>query len=194
MRRMLIVAMVTALATTASADVPADNAAADPHDWGIGLMVSVLSHPGGHLGIPLPDGTALATTLYAHYQLRPRWLVTAGLGTPSGLGAAIWIGVEPTLRLWASDNKSTTLELYVNPAAQLGFAGPDYYANHDNEFVGYAYSYSGPLTVAVRLPIGVRLRWLHDRFETSVELLEMPCFTPTIENIVAAQLGAGVRF
>jgi len=70
-----------------------------------------------------------------------------------------------------------------------GFGGPGYYARHSDVFVGYAYNYSGPWTVAPRLPVGVVVSL--GRAEAYVEaLIEIPML-PSPQVLVGG--GIGVR-
>jgi hypothetical protein len=82
-------------------------------------------------------------------------------------------------------------ELYEDAGLQLSFAGPDYYARRDNDFVGYGYAYGGPLAFAVRLPVGVRFCWLRNRLDTFVEGVEMLALTPSVESLF--ELSVGIR-
>jgi hypothetical protein len=193
-RLALIAAALGALAAPGVADPASPSPETAPsHDWAVGVMLGGFAHPSGDLGIPAA-GTHLAPSLYVHRAFRDHLQLAAGIGLPSAMGVAVWAGVQPYIQLWARASGSPRLEVYADPAAQLGFTGPDYYAHRDNEFVGYRYAASGPLTVALRLPAGVRLRWWHDRFETAFEVLDVVGITPTLHNIVSLQLGVGVRF
>ena len=50
---------------------------------------------------------------------------------------------------------------------------------------------AGPVAFAVRLPIGLRLSWAHDRFDTFVEGADLVVLTPSVEDLF--ELAAGVR-
>jgi len=163
--------------------------------WSLGLQVGLLDRPTGHLGIPLAtyeDSKHLAAAFVGRYQLDQRFALNAGFGVPtSAMGPAVWAGFELFARLTTSTRSVLAVELYEDAGLQLGFAGPDYYARRDNDFVGYGYAYGGPLAFAVRLPVGVRLCWLQNRLDTFVEGVEVLALTPSVESLF--ELSAGIR-
>jgi hypothetical protein len=81
----------------------------------------------------------------------------------------------------------------IVPGFSIGFAGPDYYARHEDVFVGYRYAVGGPLAVGVRLPLGVRVRWLRGAFDTYAESAPLVMLTPAVEALFELALGFRVR-
>jgi hypothetical protein len=163
--------------------------------WAAGVQVGIVDRPSGHLGIPLGGGemgSHLPHALLGGYQLSPHTAITVGLGLPTGaMGVGFWAGFDASLRLVADQRRIFALALYEDAGLQLGFAGPDYYARHENEFVGYGYAFSGPWAFAVRLPVGLRATWLQDRLDTFIEGIDVLALTPSFESLF--QLAAGVR-
>lgn len=158
--------------------------AATAGPFALGLQVGV---PGQGSGLPMGEAH-LPGGLTGHYTLSPwRWVTPAlglGVGTPiAGVGASLWGGLELRRDIAAQ------FAAYVAPGLRTGFAGPGYYARHSDVFVGYAYNYSGPWTVAPRLPLGLAASF--GRVETYVEvLIEIPML-PSPQVLVGG--GFGVR-
>lgn len=150
----------------------------------LGIQIGV---PGQGSGLPM-GGAHVPGGLTGHYELAPwRWAAPAlsiGVGTPiAGVGASLWGGLELRRALTGE------LALYITPGVRTGFAGPGYYARHSDVFAGYAYNYSGPWTVAPRLPLGLVATF--GRVETYVEVvLEIPML-PTPQVLPGG--GFGVR-
>jgi hypothetical protein len=167
-------------------------------DWTIGVELSWFSHPQGHLGAPLGDFSHLAPAAYGRRHFTGDLSWTFGAGLPSAQGLSAWGGLELRHVLWSSCARCNALEVYGGVDVQLGFVGPDYYQRHDNEFVGYTYAASGPIGLGGRVDAGVRLRWLADRFETSLQAVEVVA-RPMASNISAGdhilsfQVALGVR-
>jgi hypothetical protein len=164
--------------------------------WAVGIQVGIADRPTGHLGIPLGGGemgSHLPLGLVGGYQMSPRTAVTLGLGLPTGaMGVAFWAGFDASLRLVADPRQIVALALYEDAGLQLGFAGPDYYARHENEFVGFGYAVAGPWALAIRLPVGLRASWLQDRFDVFVEGVDVLAMTPSFESLF--ELAGGGRF
>jgi hypothetical protein len=168
------------------------------HRWGIGVQVGMLDRPTGHLGIPLGHGETapqLPIALVGRLQLGEHTAVTAGAGLPtSAMGPAAWGGFEAFVRLWADARRIASIEAYEDAGLQLGFAGPDYWARKSDEFVGYGYAFGGPVAFALRLPVGLRVSWLRDRFDTFVSGGEILALTPSVEGLFELSAGARFRF
>jgi len=150
----------------------------------LGIQIGV---PGQGSGLPMGDAH-IPGGLTGHYALAPwRWAtpaLTLGIGTPiAGVGASVWGGLELRRDVVAR------FAVYVAPGLRTGFSGPGYYARHSDVFVGYAYNYAGPWTVAPRLPVGVVVSL--GRAEAYVEaLIEIPML-PSPQVLVGG--GIGVR-
>ncbi len=183
------------LATVASRSAWAESADAVERRWSVGVQFGVLDRPAGHLGIPVAgseDGYHLPFGLLGRYQINARLAINAGLGVPTGaMGAGVWTGIEVLQPIVADPRRIVALEVYEDSGLSLGFAGPDYFARRDNDFVGYGYAYKGPLAFAVRLPVGLRACWLRNRFDTFVEGAEVLALTPSVESLF--ELAAGLR-
>jgi hypothetical protein len=190
--------LLQAGASRAAGTEDGQNEAVPLRRWAVGLQVGLADRPSGHLGIPLGGGemgSHLPHALVGAYQASPTVAVTAGLGLPTGaMGVGLWGGFEASLRLAGDAGGIFALRIYEDAGLQLGFAGPDYYARHDNEFVGYSYAFAGPLAFAIRLPVGFRASWLHDRFDTYVEGLDVLALTPSFESLFELTAGVRVRF
>jgi hypothetical protein len=163
----------------------------------IGLQAGPVDLPRGHLGVPFTralEGYHLAVGIVGRWQLSGRMAVNAGLGLPqSGLGLSLWAGHEIFARL-ASDRRGiAALEVYEDAGFSLGFAGPDYYARHENVFVGYGYAVGGPLAFGVRLPLGVRVKWLRGAFDTYAEPSTLLMVAPEVETLFELAVGFRVR-
>lgn len=170
-------------------------AQADDRPWAIGAQLGAFDSPIGHLGAPVQGtlvGYHLPVALSARYELSDAMAIDAGFGiAQSGMGPAIWAGHELYRRI--TDGR-VPLDIYESAGLQLGFAGPDYYARRDGEFVGLGYAFAGPLAFAVRLPAGVRARWAHDRVDTYVEVLNVVALTPSVEYLFELTVGARYHF
>lgn len=166
--------------------------------WGLGVQLSPYDSPAGHLGAPLAgsaDGFHLALALIGCYQLGNWSAMDVGLGLPtSAMGPAAWATFEVFGRLIADQQRIVAVELYTDPGLQLGFAGPDYYARRDNDFPGYGYAFGGDLTLAIRLPVGLRLCWIRNRFDTFVEGTSILALTPSVETLFDLAVGGRVHF
>jgi hypothetical protein len=184
----------------AAAEFPAAGEAPESveHRVSVGLQVGVLDRPTGHLGIPFggtKDGYHMPFGLVGSYQIDGRFAINAGAGTPTGaMGLGVWAGFEIFQRLIADRRRIVALEIYEDSGLVFGFAGPDYYARRDNDFVGDAYGYSGTLTFALRLPIGLRACWLRNRFDTYLEGAEILALAPSVESLFEAAAGARIHF
>jgi hypothetical protein len=164
--------------------------------WSIGLQVGVLDLPSGHLGIPIgglsEDAAHMPFALVGRYEINDHFAANVGLGLPTGaMGFGAWVGFELYAPLARDQHRWVALDLYEDTGLQLGFAGPDYYARRDNDFVGYAYAFSGLLALAVRLPIGIRLSVWQNRMDIYTEAVEVLALTPSVESLF--ELDAGVR-
>jgi len=166
--------------------------------WALGVQLSPYDSPAGHLGAPLAgseDGFHLALALVGRYQLGDWSAIDVGMGLPSSaMGPAAWASFEVFGRLIADRQRILAVELYADPGLQLGFAGPDYYARRDNGFPGYAYAFGGGVTLAIRLPVGLRLCWIRNRFDTFVEGTSIVALTPSVETLFDLAVGARVHF
>jgi hypothetical protein len=163
--------------------------------WAIGLQVGPLDLPRGHLGIPFTptmEGYHLAAGIVARWRWSDHMALNAGVGLPhSGLGASFWLGHELFTRVAQDRRGIATLEVYEDAGVSGGFAGPDYYARHEDVFVGYRYAAGGPLALGVRVPAGVRIEWLRGSFDTYIEPTLQLMMTPTVEPLF--ELAIGVR-
>lgn len=163
--------------------------------WSLGLQVGPLDVPRGHLGIP-SDGTMEGYHLAAGIVARWRWsehmALNAGIGLPhSGLGATAWLGQELFARVAQDRRGIARLELYEDAGFSAGFAGPDYYARHEDVFVGYRYAVGGPLALGLRVPAGLRVSWLRGSFDTYLEPTLQLMLTPSVEPLF--ELAIGIR-
>ncbi len=133
--------------------------------------------------------------LVGRYQLDERTALAAGLGLPSGaMGFAAWSGYEVSLRLAQHAPGNAAIEVYEASGLQFGFAGPDYFARNDNAYVGYGYGYNPPYAFAIRLPVGLRVRWFGDRFDTQLEGAGILALTPSVESNFELAAGASLHF
>jgi hypothetical protein len=150
------------------------------------------------LGIPLAgteDGFHLPAAIIGRYELRDALAFNAGAGLPaSGLGPAFWLGFETFVRVAADQHRVFALELYQDAGLELGFAGPDYYARRDNDFPGYGYAFGGDASFAVRLPVGARVCWSRNRFDTFVEGTSIVALAPAVEAFFDLATGARIHF
>ncbi len=171
MTRAILVALLVSHAVDAHADSMA-----------VGVQ---LGNPGTGSGVPIAS-TQLPFGLLVRYE-RPRWpVLSAGVGTPvAGVGISGWLGVELRLPV------ARRVALIATPGLRAGLVGPGYYARHSHVFVGYAYNYSGPWTVAPRLPAGMAVRI--GRAEIFGEAFAEVPIWPSAELLVGAELGVRVR-
>jgi hypothetical protein len=199
---LVLVALALGPARVARAQTIFDAAAPDdigaPHRWSFGLQLEPLDLPRGHLGIPLQgteDGFHLGAAFSLRYQPSTWWAVVMDLGTPtSALGPAVWVGHEVFHRLWANPHGVAVISVYEAVALEVGFAGPDYFARRDGTFVGYGYAFGGPPSVALRLPIGLRVDWWRSRFDTYVEGGALLAAAPSVETFVDLSVGGRFHF
>lgn len=195
--RSLLPALLVFSATAAAA-APSIEAHAPDWDakrWGVGVQIAPLSTPRGHIGIPWFGESRMPLEIVARWQPTHRFALNAGLGLPhASLGSTFWVGGELFTRVAEAPHGLVALELYQSLALQLGFAGPDYYARHDGDFVGYSYVNQGAGTLALRLPAGVRLRWANGWLDTYAEGSPTVTLTPDFESLFALTVGVRVRF
>ncbi len=195
---MTAVALALLLGTTTEVAAANDAPSFEARRWSLGLQVGAYDLPSGHIGIPIggtQDGAHLAAAIVGRYQLGRFTAVGVGMGLPtSASGPAFWGEFEVFGRLWADPKEVVAFELYGAPGLQLGFAGPDYYARHSNAWVGYGYAFGGTAAFVLRLPIGLRICWARNRFDTYVEGADLVSFTPTLENLFELSVGARVHW
>lgn len=143
--------------------------------------------PGEGSGVPI-GASQVPTGVLGRYALDDKRAITAGVGVPiASVGASAWGGFELRLRPFQA---CPWLMLYVAPGMRTGFVGPGYYARHSDVFVGFGYIYSGPWTVAPRLPVGVVAR--AGRYEMFAEgLAEVPVL-PSPELLVGVAVGVRI--
>jgi len=170
--------------------------AADGKRWAVGLEAAWLGVPHGHLGLaPSLATSAVSPQLVARYRLLSFAALDAGFGLPhSAMGLSGSAAFEVFATVAANRSRTLALELYQKSGLQLGYAGPDYFARHDNEFVGYGYATAGPLAFALRFPIGVNWRWAGGVLDTYTEVVPIIALTPTTEVLYTLATGVRVRF
>jgi hypothetical protein len=192
---MITAALALLLSSAASADATDCAEASLDHHWSLGAQFGAADLPSGHLGIPLAgseDGAHLAAAVVGSYRFNRHTAIDFGAGLPSSaMGPAFWAGFELVTSLWRDRRGVVDIQIYEDSGLQLGFAGPDYYARTDDEFVGYGYAFGGGVAFAIRLPVGLRLSWAHDSFDTFAEGDDLLLLTPSVENLF--ELAAGVR-
>ena len=163
--------------------------------WGVGIEVTGLSQPRGHLGLGGNAGYALTPMLVARYQLASFAALDAGFGLPHpSLGAGGWLAGEVFAPIVSNARKTLALSLFQQTGLQLGYTGPDYYARHGNYFVGYQYAVAGPMTFAFRLPAGICLRWAGGYLDSYVEAVPIIALTPATEMLYDMSFGTRFRF
>ncbi|HEY4220382.1 MAG TPA: hypothetical protein VGO62_03550 [Myxococcota bacterium] len=179
----MILAAAVVLATLAAP-------AAGPLSLGLGVGA-----PGdGASGIPIDALGAwhLGFAVLARYSLDDNLAIRAGFGIPvAGDGVSAWGDLE--LRTDLDLAGAVVIAPYVAPGVQLGFTGPGYYARHSHVFVGYDYIYSGPLTPALRAPLGVSVRarslaWLDVFLEVTPQLGILPSPDLALGGMVGVRL------
>jgi hypothetical protein len=174
--------------------------AASPDDrpWGVGVEFEPVGTPKGHLGIPVSGGEGgyhLPLEIVARRQLNAFSALNLGIGLPhSAMGVGGWLGYEAFVRLASNAGRTVAFDLYMDPGAQLGFAGPDYFARHGNDWVGFGYAAGGPLAFALRFPVGVRLRWAGGFVDSYVESVPIVALTPAIDPLFDLVMGTRFRF
>lgn len=143
-----------------------------------------LGNPGTGSGLAVA-GTQLPFGLLARYA-RDGWpTLGGGVGTPvAGVGISGWLGAELRVPL------SPRFALIATPGLRAGLVGPGYYARHGHVFVGYAYNYAGPWTVAPRLPVGLAVAL--GRAELFGEAFAEVPLWPAPELLLGAQLGVRI--
>jgi hypothetical protein len=186
--------VVLALIAAPLVAAPAFAADETARRWGVGIELGPLELPHADAGIPIGSTAHLPIAVTLRWQINGFSAVTGGLGIPQALGASISGGYEVFHRLARERRGIVALELYAAPGLQLGFAGPDEAARRSDAFVGFQYIYQGPLAFAFRFPVGARLCWLHDRFDTYVESSPALVVTPSVEVLFGLIVGAHVRF
>ena len=183
MRRLLIVAALLSHTGSARAD----------RTWAVGVTMTTLGSPQGHLGIPLA-GDHLAPSVYGQRELDDHFSLAADLGLPTATGLALGLGGEYRYAL------TGFIDAFCGVSLQGGFAGPDYYARRDNEFVGYTYAVKGTPMLGVRGAVGLRFHLLSDRFEVGLGAFDAiirpisPHGDATFDNLLSAEVSVGVRF
>ena len=159
------------------------------------MELGFLGRPQGHLGIAANSGAALTPRLVARYQVLKFAAIDAGFGLPhASLGVGGWLSWEVFAPIAANEHGSLAVSLFEQTGMQLGYAGPDYYARHGNDFVGYQYAVAGPLAFAVRFPVGVNLRWAGGYLDSYVAAVPIVALTPSTEMFYELSIGTRVRF
>jgi hypothetical protein len=163
----------------------------------LGVQAGLFDVPRGHIGVPLQgdqSGLHMPLALVARWRMNDRMAFGAGFGIPqSGQGVSFWLSHELFVRLVTSPRGIVGLDLFEDAGLQLGFAGPDWYARHENEFVGYGYVYGGPLAFGLRLPVGLRATWLRGAFDTYIESVPLWMLTPSVEALFDLAFGIRIR-
>jgi hypothetical protein len=165
--------------------------------WAVGLQAGPLDVPRGHLGVPFSralEGYHLAIGFVGRWRVDDRMALNAGVGLPqSGVGLSVWVGHELFARLARDRRGIAALEVYEDAGVSLGFAGPDYYARHEDVFVGYGYAVGGPLAFGLRIPVGLRVTWMRGAFDTYAEPATLLMITPSVEALFELAVGFRVR-
>jgi hypothetical protein len=165
--------------------------------FSLGVQAGLLDVPHGHVGAPLQgdeSGLHMPFALVGRWRMSSRMALGAGLGIPqSGQGVSLWLSHELFARLVTAPRGIVGLDLFEDAGLQVGFAGPDYFARRENEFVGYAYVYSGPLAFGLRLPVGLRASWLGGAFDTYLEGVPLWMLAPRVEALFDLAFGVRVR-
>ena len=183
-----------ALFATMTAATSRTRADERPHRWALGIELGAFELPHADAGIPIGSTGHLPIALTLRWQINDYSAISGGLGIPLAVGASIWVGYELFRTLARDRRKIVALDLYSTPGLQLGFAGPNEGARASNAFIGFEYIYQGPVAFAFRFPVGVRLRWMRDWFETYVEPSPALVVTPSVELLFGLVVGARVRF
>ncbi|MEI9939227.1 MAG: hypothetical protein WDO69_18560 [Pseudomonadota bacterium] len=188
--RLLVSASLLCLACEARAAEP------DERRWGVGIELTALSLPRGHLG-SAPNATEYAVTpmVVGRFQVLKAVAVAAGFGLPHpSMGLGGWVAGEINAPVLANAHKTLALSLFQQTGLQLGYAGPDYFARHGDDFVGYQYAVAGPLAFAFRLPTGVCLRWAGGYIDSYVQTVPIIALTPSSELFYDVSVGTRARF
>jgi hypothetical protein len=169
--------------------------AEEAHPLGIGVAVGI---PGEGSGPPVAGHNwPVAVTARWRLPLRPLPVdlsAAAGVGVPlAGEGLSGWLGLQAQREVLAL-GQGRALAVYACAGLRAGLVGPDYYARHSHVFVGYEYIYSGPWTVAPRLPVGTALALDHRRTEVYLEVIPELPLLPTVELRWGAALGVRLFF
>lgn len=172
------------LALTVALTVAASETRAD--SWAVGGFVAM---PGQGSGLPI-GGQHWPFGLTGSYTLERHRAIVVGLGVPiASVGASAWAGFELRMRPLVALPRLT---LYTAPGLRTGFVGPGYYARHSGVFVGFEYIYSGPWTIAPRLPVGVAIEL--GRSELLVEVVAEAPLLPGPELLLGGSLGVRIAF
>ncbi len=198
-----IVACLTLAAEPAPATLPASMpvnapasvpvAAPSPHRFGLGIELGV---PGDGSGIPL-QGYALhlPIALTARYWLYDWLAIDGGIGVPiAGIGASLWADAAFCWFAIGHRASALSLSLFAAPGFRFGFVGVEYYAWKSHVFVGFGYLYSGPLTLAPHLSLGVQLGLAHGRVGVFAEAIPELSLLPSPEPLLGGVLGARYFF
>ena len=168
----------------------------DAKRWAVGLEATWLGVPHGHLGyVPSIGTSAISGEVVARYRLLNALAIDAGFGLPhAAMGLSGWAAVEAFGTAAANPTRTLVLEVYQQAGLQLGYAGPDYFARKDDEFVGYGYTTAGPLSFAFRLPAGINLRWLRGAVDCYSEIVPIITLHPRREVLYTMATGIRWRF
>ncbi|HTL37237.1 MAG TPA: hypothetical protein VL326_29085 [Kofleriaceae bacterium] len=152
--------------------------------FSLGAFVGV---PGEGSGPPI-GGKHVPVGIVGRYELAEHSAIAAGLGIPiATVGASTWAGLELRVRPFACVRR---IALYAAPGLRAGFVGPGYYARYAHVFVGFEYIYSGPWTIAPRLPIGITASV--GRVQLFIEALPELPLLPGPELLIGGSLGLRV--
>jgi len=167
---------------------------ADSRRWALGFEATWLGVPHGHLGLmPSLAGSGISAELVGRYRLSSFAAVDVGFGLPhSAMGLSGWGAFEVFGTAVANQKRSVALELFQQVGFQVGRVGPDYFARHEDTFVGYGYVAAGPLGCALRLPAGINLRWAGGRLDSYTEVVPIVTLMPSRE--VLYTLASGIRY
>lgn len=194
MSRVLLALIALAAATAPAAAEPAASAIGESRDavpagaaarvW-LGVQLGV---PGQGSGIPL-GGNHVPFGVAARYAVDDWRAIEVVLGPPvAGVGLGGWLGCE--LRTSVLGGR---LALTATPGVRTGLAGTLYYARHSHVFVGYAYLYSGPWTIAPRASVGLAAPVVRGRVEAYLDGFVEEPLLPTPQTYLGADLGVRVR-
>jgi len=169
---------------------------ADSRRWAVGLEATWLGVPRGHVGLmPSLAGSGISAELMGRYRFSSFAAVDVGFGLPhSAMGLSGWGAIEVFGTAVANQQRSLVLELFQQVGFQVGRVGPDYFARHEDSFVGYGYVAAGPLGCALRLPAGINLRWAYGRLDSYAEVVPIVTLTPSREVLYTLATGIRYRF
>lgn len=191
----VLLSVSSAMYVTLIGPRPAHAADADRRRWGVGIEATTLGVPRGHLGIAANSGKAITPLVVGRYELLSFAAVDVGFGLPHpSMGVGGWVSWEIFAPVVANERKTLVLSLFEQSGMQLGYAGPDYYARHGGDFVGYQYSVAGPLAFALRFPVGVNLRWAGGYLDSYVSAVPIIALTPAVEPLYDVTFGTRIRF